>query len=364
MAERVELRVPFATLLKIALAILLVLCVVKLWMVLLLVIFAILLAVMFDPLVGWLARHRLPRGGGALLVALLLFGGLAAFLFLLVPSMLREVGDVARQLPQMEARLARAYPRVGPLLQGLRGQAARLEGPQMRALLTRGMAAGMVAVEGVAAIVFIFVVAVYLLVEGRRAFAWLVSFTQPRTRERLVRTATEASGVVLAYVRGNVITSIICAAYVGIVLAVLHVPGVLLLTVLAFLFDFVPVVGFIIQIVPATALAMTISPSRALLVIGAYVLYHALENYVIVPRVYGKEMRLSTLTVVLSFAVGGTLQGVAGALLILPVVAAWPIVERIWLREKLPDDTIEMHDRLESEDGEESEEATSEVVDR
>jgi predicted PurR-regulated permease PerM len=364
MAKRVELRVPFATLIKIALAFLLVLCVVKLWPVLLLVTFAVLLAVMFDPLVGWLERHRLPRPGGVLLVALLLFGGLIAFLLVLSPTMVREIGDVARQLPQMEAHLAQAYPRVGPLLQGVRGQMARLEGPQLHAVMTRGMAAGMFAVEGIAAIVFVFVVAVYLLMEGRRAFAWLVSFAQPRTRDRLVRTATEASGVVLAYVRGNVITSVICAVYVGIVLWVLHIPGVMLLTVLAFLFDFVPVVGFLVQIVPATILAMTVSPSRALLVIGAYVLYHALENYVIVPRIYGKEMRLSTLTVVLAFAVGGTLQGVAGALLVLPIVAAWPIVERIWLRETLPDDTIEMHDRLESEDGEESAEATSEVVDR
>jgi hypothetical protein len=49
--------------------------------------------------------------------------------------------------------------------------------------------------------------------------------------------------------------------------------------------------------------------------------------------------------VLLAIAVGGTLQGVAGAVLILPIVAAYPIVERIWLRDELPRDTIARHGR-------------------
>jgi predicted PurR-regulated permease PerM len=55
---------------------------------------------------------------------------------------------------------------------------------------------------------------------------------------------------------------------------------------------------------------------------------------------------LSTLTVLLAVAVGGTLEGALGAVLILPFVAAYPIVERIWLREKLPRDTVAKHEAL------------------
>jgi predicted PurR-regulated permease PerM len=78
-------------------------------------------------------------------------------------------------------------------------------------------------------------------------------------------------------------------------------------------------------------------------------LYHFVESYFIVPRVYGKQMRLSTLTVLLAIMVGGTLQGVAGAILILPFVAAYPIVERLWLRDKLPEDTVARHEELAEE---------------
>ena len=58
-------------------------------------------------------------------------------------------------------------------------------------------------------------------------------------------------------------------------------------------------------------------------------------------------MRLSTLTVLVSIAIGGTLQGVIGAVLALPIAAAYPIVERIWLRRHLPADTVPRHEAIE-----------------
>lgn len=76
-------------------------------------------------------------------------------------------------------------------------------------------------------------------------------------------------------------------------------------------------------------------------------LYRFVESYFIIPRVYGDEIRLSTLTVLLAVAVGGTLQGAFGAILILPFVAVYPIVERIWLRDELAPGTVERHERIE-----------------
>lgn len=336
-----QLRVPFATLIKIALAVLLVVCVIKLWPVILMLAFALLLAVMLDPLVGWLTRHGMRRKGGVAIVAAGLIALLVVLFAALVPMISREATAMAKQWPQLEQRILASFPAAGPIFGSVRG------GAEMRTWLTRGFVAGVWVLRGVTALVFVIVVAIYLLLEGRVAFEWLVSFAPPRQRDRLVRTAEESRPVVLAYVRGNVITSVCCAVYVLIALLILRVPGVALLTLIAFVFDFVPVVGSIVQIVPAAALALTISPTRALLVIAAYALYHFIENYLIAPRVYGKQLRLSKLAVLLAFTVGAMLQGVAGAVLALPIAAAWPIVERIWLREKLPADTIAIHERLE-----------------
>ena len=50
---------------------------------------------------------------------------------------------------------------------------------------------------------------------------------------------------------------------------------------------------------------------------------------------------------VLAFVVGAEIAGVIGALIALPVAAVYPAVERIWLREKLPDETVSEHGEIE-----------------
>ncbi len=329
-----DLRIPFVTLLKIALAVLLVAIVIKLWPIILMLIIAVLLAVMLDPVVLWLEAHRVRQAIAVGAIAFVVFGLLVAFLFGLLPAIGQQVAEVSKQVPPLLQRHGISIPQM----------------PPARDLMLRGLVAGKFALQGLTAIVFFLVVSLYLLLEGRQVFTWLITFAPRRHRSRIDQMAREMSGVVLAYMRGNVITSVICCVYVLGVLTALHVPLTLLLAVIAFVFDFVPVIGTIAMTVPAALLALTISPLRALIVIAAYLLYHLIENYVIIPRVYGTEMRLSTLTVILAITIGGTLQGVIGALIALPFAAAYPIIERIWLRDTLPSDTVERHEELQEEE--------------
>jgi hypothetical protein len=82
-------------------------------------------------------------------------------------------------------------------------------------------------------------------------------------------------------------------------------------------------------------------------VLAAYVGYHVVESYFLVPRIYGARLRLSTLAVLLALLVGTTLQGLIGAVLVLPLVAAYPIIERIWLHDYLSSEVIHDHSALE-----------------
>ncbi|MGZ5494017.1 MAG: AI-2E family transporter, partial [Thermoanaerobaculia bacterium] len=145
-------------------------------------------------------------------------------------------------------------------------------------------------------------------------------------------------------------------------LMLLGVKAAIPLAVLAFVGDFIPVLGFLASIVPAVLLALLKSPAAALIVVVAYVAYHLVENYFIVPRVYGKTLRLSTLVVVLSVTFGWMVAGSAGAVLILPLAAAYPSIERIWLRRHLAPDTIPKHDAIESDDPKRAERGADDVL--
>ena len=58
---------------------------------------------------------------------------------------------------------------------------------------------------------------------------------------------------------------------------------------------------------------------------------------------YGNRLRLSTLTVIVSLLAANMLAGIEGAIAVLPVVASYPIIERIWLGRYLRDSTVAKH---------------------
>ncbi|HWS71387.1 MAG TPA: AI-2E family transporter, partial [Thermoanaerobaculia bacterium] len=177
----IRLRIPFATFLKIAFFALLVLAVIKLWPVILMLIVAVLIAVMLAPLVRWLERHRVRRGLAIALVGLLEFGVLALLLGVVIPTTAGEVRDLARNAPQIRKDLINRVPYVQQLL-GEGGQ------PQWHQWLTRGVSAGKFAIEGLTAVIFVLVVAIYLLIEGERTLEWLIAFAPERNRRKLRQT--------------------------------------------------------------------------------------------------------------------------------------------------------------------------------
>ena len=340
-SKNVLLRVPFATLLKLAIFALLVVSVIKLWTVILMFIVAVLLAVMLDPLVGLAERHGVRRGVAIAVIALMLFGFLIAFVMVVLPLTAKEIVQLAKDFPRVIQRISSASPHVKSAIDSV--MAGARSSPMMKGWVARAPLVGLYAAEGLVGVVLVLVITIYLLVEGRQMFEWLIAFAPENKRKRIRRTANESAEVVLAYMRGQAITCFICGGVALTTLLLLHVPAAVPLAVLAFLCDLVPVVGTIVMTVPAVLLALIVSPVAAITVLAVYLAYHFIESYLIIPRVYGKQMRLSTLTVLLAVTAGGTLQGPAGAVLILPFVAAYPIVERIWLRDKLPDDTVEKH---------------------
>ena len=85
----------------------------------------------------------------------------------------------------------------------------------------------------------------------------------------------------------------------------------------------------------AFLLALRVSPQTA---------FHVLESIFMVPKVYGKNLRVSTLTVLLGLLADTLLAGVPGALAALPVIASYAAIERIWLKPFLRDGVSEKHE--------------------
>jgi predicted PurR-regulated permease PerM len=208
----------------------------------------------------------------------------------------------------------------------------------------RFLSAGGIALNGLSQMILLLIIAIYLLIDGKQSYDWFLAFFSPLKRAKLRLTSDEISKVIFGYVSGQVITSVLVTVSSYIVLRSLQVPGALMLAIVAGLFDILPILGFFIAMAPAFLLALNVSPQTAGLVLVAYLVIQTIENYLIVPMIYGKNLRVSTLTVLLGLLAGTLLAGIPGALAALPVIASYGAIERIWLKPFLREGVSEKHD--------------------
>lgn len=341
-----ELHIPTKTILKVLIWSFLVSVVIKLWPELVYLSLSLLLAIALAPLVNRMGRAGLSRSVSVSLIASALLGAAVLLVTIVLPPLFQQGGEVAANFPAFRERVQQHLPE-NPVVKHLVSQLLLLPTkPEVVRQLNKPLVWGQMALSGVTTTFVVLIIALYLVMDGRRLYAWVLAYVPRRHREKMARTVPEVSEVVFGYVRGQVITSLLFAVFTGILLSALRVPAAMPLALLAAICDVIPVVGIVVATAPAVLLALTVSPSAAAIVACSYTAYHLLEAYVIVPRIYGKSMRISTLGVLLALIIGGSLQGIVGAVIVLPLVAAYPIIERIWLKGYLAPEVIADHSAL------------------
>ena len=343
----VRLHVPISTILKVLIAAVCVWTLLRLVPSLLLLLVALVLAVTLAPLVERLERRGLSRSLSVGLVACAMIAVVAVFVFLVLPPLAGQTIQLAANLGEYRRSVQTRLNPDHPVLAKLMAEIFDIpSSPEVAHSLKRPLAWGQMVLEGSLAAVLVLVLSLYLLLDGKRTYAWLLAYVPRRHRPKMAETVPEVSEVVMAYVQGQLLTSLLYGSFAFVVLTALRVPSALPLAVLAAICDVLPILGVFISTIPAAFFALTVSPFAAAAVVALYLLYHALENYVIIPRVYGRRLRLSPLVVLIALIVGGSLYGVLGAVLILPLFAAYPIIEKIWLSDYLSDEVVADHAEL------------------
>jgi predicted PurR-regulated permease PerM len=343
-----EITVSWVTILKVLAVVLLAFLAVRLWPLLELLLLSILIAITLFPILQWLRRHGWPDWCGLLLIGLVLFVSVGLFAGIVIPTIGNEGAEMIKKLPSFQQEIVPRLP--GPLRDPANKLFESASFSDPAPLLTQFLAWGTVAVQSLGQFLLVLVLAVYFVADGERVYRWLLAFLPDAHRKKVRQASIEIEDVVSSYMIGQLITSLLCGGFVFTILTVLHVPSAALLAVIAAVFDILPLIGFFLSIIPAVMIATSVSPGTAGLVLLLYGIYHLVENYFIVPKIYGDRLRLSTLTVLVSCMAAGLVAGVAGVIIILPLVASYPIIERIWLRRHLESDTVAQHDRIDAEE--------------
>jgi predicted PurR-regulated permease PerM len=303
--------------------------------VVLVVIVALFLVGTLSPVVEWLQARRMKRAVAIGIIFATLFLGFAGIAALTVPAIIGQVMAFVDQEPLLRGHVVEllAQSRItAPLADSL-----RTLDYVMLAKSSAGEALDMSArsAEVLAYLASAVFLALYMMIDRDRLRGGLYALV-PRTHHiRLSRVLFNLEVIVGGYIRGQVLTSALMAAFTFLLLLCCGVKGALAIAVIAGLADVLPYVGVFVSVGLAMAAALSRGPVVIVIVMIAMLVYEELESRILVPRIYGGVLKLPPSMVLLALLAGGTLMGIPGALLALPVAAALRmLVEE--LRVELP----------------------------
>ena len=160
----------------------------------------------------------------------------------------------------------------------------------------------------------------FLVKDGRRLWVWAVELAPESRRDAIDEVGERAWTSLTAYTRGVVFVATVDAVLIGAVLLLVGVPLALPLIVLTWLAAFFPIIGAIVAGAAAVLVALVTGGSTdALIVLAAIVVVQQVEGNVLYPVVIGPRLKLHPIVVLVAVAAGGTIAGIAGAFLAVPV---------------------------------------------
>jgi predicted PurR-regulated permease PerM len=305
------------------------------------------LAIALGPIVEFFVARGVKRGLAILLTYLILFGGLFGLGLLVVPPIVTGVNGFVNHVPGYvhdlrNSKTFRKYDDKYKITPKLEEQAKKL--PTHLSDAVSGLRSVTVGVFGaVVQLVTILVMAFFLLLDARRILAFLFRELGPERAERAARVAEDVYRAVAGYVAGNVLISIVAGVSSYIVMTILGLPFAVPLAVLVAFFDLIPLVGSTIAgVVVAIVAAIVGFPGKLIAWVIFLIVYQQVENNVIQPVVYRRTVAIHPLIVIVAVLIGGSLLGILGALLAIPIAASVQIVVKEWWAYRqerlLPDD--------------------------
>jgi predicted PurR-regulated permease PerM len=291
---------------------------------------AALIAYAIAPLVE-LFRRIVPRALAILASYLIVLILLGLVFYLIISTMITQLSGLAQNVSVLLSPTSKGgnSPLIGILLRiGLTDSQIQSIAQQIGSQLTSiaGSVAGGVLpiIQGIASgilnILLTVVISIYLLVDGSRVSGWLRNKTPISQRGRIDTFISAIQHVVGSYIRGQFTLSLVIGTIVGIGMAILGLRSyAVLLGVLSFVTEFIPVLGTIICGSVAILLALTQGWLTAILVLAYFVLVHIFEGYILAPRLVGKAVGLNPAISLLALSIGAELFGPWGAIFASPL---------------------------------------------
>jgi predicted PurR-regulated permease PerM len=285
---------------------------------------ALFLAIGLEPAVSVLARRKFPRWAAVITVLVAALAVVGGFLAAAIPPLARQATQFLTQAPTMLSQLQNHHSMLGRLndRMHLQQRLQRTLSGDASGLVNGLLGAGQVVFSALASTVILVALTVYFVVDLPRIRATLYRLVPHSRRPRAILLGDEIFAKVGGYVLGNLLISLIAGVLTFAFLMIVGVPYPLLLGIFVAILDLLPVIGSTIAGVAVCLVALSVSLHVCLATIGFFLVYRLAEDYLLVPRIIGRVVKVPALVTVVAVLLGGALLGIVGALVAIPAAAA------------------------------------------
>ncbi len=297
------------------------------------------LAVGFNPFVKLLTERGVRRRWAVLFVGLGVVGIVTLIIVVLISVLRTQIATLVDEGPQLLRQLLenKTIHRLDAKYHVLSSLEQKLRSPDLAGtLLSNTFGIGLGTIRALADTILVFVLMLYFLAALPEIKRALCSLAPASRRERVSELGEEILHRTGRYVIGAfAVASIAGTVTLVFLLIVGNGRFALPLALLVALLDLVPLVGSLAGATLVTLVCFATSIQVGIAAAIFYVCYELLEGYVIYPRVMRSSVDVPEYVTIIAVLVGGTLDGIVGALLSLPIAAAGLYLTReVWIRRQ------------------------------
>ncbi|TFC52383.1 AI-2E family transporter [Cryobacterium sp. TMT1-21] len=294
---------------------------------------ALFLSLGLDPAVSWLEKKKFPRRWAILTVLAVVLSVLTGMVFAVAPIIVDQVSKLSKAIPDLVKSVNSST-----FLTDLQNQFPGLEvskivtsvtdflGKNLTSITSTVIQSGIAVVSGLFGALIILILTLYFTASLNGMKHAMYQLVPASKRERFADLSEQITTAVGRFVIGQGALALCNGVLSFIFLSIIGAPFPALLALIAFLFSLVPLIGTITGsiIIVLTCLIPGIgsSPFTALVAAIYYLIYMQVEAYLLSPNIMNRAVAVPGALVVVAALAGGSLLGILGALIAIPVAAA------------------------------------------
>ncbi|MFH1036642.1 MAG: AI-2E family transporter [Patescibacteria group bacterium] len=340
MNEEKILDISWGTILKFALAALIFYTLYLIRDILILIVFSLIISVLFNPAIDFLAKRKIPRVVGTVLIYLVIFGMVGTLIYSIAPIFIYETQQFTQFFPQY-------FEKVAPVLKELGFVAFdSFESftKTMEEWLVNASSSIFNAVVTIFGSIFstitIFSIAIFLSLE-EKGIEKALSLLFPKKYEANVLTIWErVQKQVSGWFGTRVLSCILVALMTFIACKILAVKYAISFSLLAGMTNIIPIVGPLIAGAIIVLFTLLDSWAKAIFILAVFILIQQIEGNIITPLLTKKIIGLSPVLVLIALLIGGRLWGTLGAILAIPLFGILFEFTKEFLKKKREENVV------------------------